>query len=166
MKHITESAPMTTEKRPDCPEALAACVMRCLEKEPESRWPTADALRRALESRSAAPYRPRRSMPSRPGTALRRMPEDLPPLPPAARNRELSRRSQRRDLAPRGQGGEPDVVRRTRHAFVTWESVFSGGDVLGLVNIRSLYCVGVGCAIWGAFGVLPRFWKLWEAGYS
>src|SRR5438094_1968229 len=82
MKHITEPAPMITEKRPDCPEDLAACVMRCLETEPESRWPTADALRRALESRSAAPYRPRRSMPSRPGTALRRMPEDLPPLPP------------------------------------------------------------------------------------
>src|SRR3989475_13291233 len=104
MKHIPEPAPMITEKRPDCPEDLAACVMRCLEKEPESRWPTADALRRALESRSAAPYRPRRSIPTRPGTIARRGPDDLPPLPPAARSRQLSRRAQRRDLAARGQG--------------------------------------------------------------
>src|SRR5213596_3680670 len=61
MKHIAEPAPMIMEKRADCPEDLAACVMRCLEKEPESRWPTADALRRALESRTAPAYRPRRT---------------------------------------------------------------------------------------------------------
>src|SRR6266567_1314243 len=39
MKQITEDAPHITERRPDCPEELAACVMRCLEKEPERRWP-------------------------------------------------------------------------------------------------------------------------------
>jgi serine/threonine protein kinase len=57
MKHITEQVPLITERRPECPDDLAACVMRCLEKEPEARWPTADALRRALESRSAPAYR-------------------------------------------------------------------------------------------------------------
>src|SRR6266702_2059776 len=56
MKHITERAPAITDKRPDIPDDLAACVMRCLEKDPDARWPTADALRRALESRSAPPY--------------------------------------------------------------------------------------------------------------
>src|SRR2546428_7792425 len=60
MKHITEQAPLITDKRPDCPEDLAACVMRSLEKEPEARWPTADALRRALESRATPAYQPRR----------------------------------------------------------------------------------------------------------
>jgi len=59
MKQITEAAPMVTDRRPDCPEDLAACVMRCLEKEPEARWPTAEALRRALESRSAQMWHPR-----------------------------------------------------------------------------------------------------------
>src|SRR5437870_9737531 len=54
MKHITEPAPMITEKRPDCPEDLAACVMGCLEQEPESRWPSADPVRRGLESGGAA----------------------------------------------------------------------------------------------------------------
>src|SRR5438552_1340771 len=47
MKHITERAPLVTEKCVDCPDDLAACVMRSLEKDPDDRWPTADALRRA-----------------------------------------------------------------------------------------------------------------------
>src|SRR5437867_6608081 len=47
MKHITERAPLITDRRPEVPEDLAACVMRSLEKDPEDRWPTADALRRA-----------------------------------------------------------------------------------------------------------------------
>src|SRR5881296_631097 len=60
LKQITEPAPNLQDKSPTCPDDLAACVMRSLEKEPEARWPTADALRRALESRSAPPYRPSR----------------------------------------------------------------------------------------------------------
>jgi serine/threonine-protein kinase len=54
MKQITEPAPDLRIKRPDTPEDLAQAVGRCLEKDPESRWATADALRRALESRSTA----------------------------------------------------------------------------------------------------------------
>src|SRR5947199_4445686 len=65
MKQITERAPLVTDKRPDVPEDLAACVMRSLEKEPEDRWPTADAPRRALEARSATMDQPRRSGPAR-----------------------------------------------------------------------------------------------------
>src|SRR5881392_1775981 len=60
LKQITEQAPNLQDKSPTCPNDLSACVMRSLEKEPEARWPTADALRRALESRSAPPYRPSR----------------------------------------------------------------------------------------------------------
>jgi len=52
MKQITEPAPDLRIKRPDTPEDLALAVARCLEKDPESRWATADALRRALESRT------------------------------------------------------------------------------------------------------------------
>jgi hypothetical protein len=52
MKQITEPAPDLRIKRPDTPEDLALAVGRCLEKDPESRWATADALRRALESRT------------------------------------------------------------------------------------------------------------------
>src|SRR5438093_422055 len=165
MKHIAEPAPMIMEKRADCPEDLAACVMRCLEKEPESRWPTADALRRALESRSAPPYRPHRTAPARSSAAARWAPEP-PALPSTARSREAARRSQRREVAARAQGGAPEIVRRTRHAFVTWASVFSAVAVLDVVNAGRLSWAVIGVPIWGPFGVLPRFWQLWEAGSS
>src|SRR5438046_7465163 len=165
MKHIAEPAPMIMEKRPDCPEDLAACVMRCLEKEPESRWPTADGLRRALESRSAAPYRPRRTAATRTGAAGR-WAAAAPAAPPGPGSREAARRSQRREVAPRPPGGEAEIVRRTRHAFVTWASVFSGVAVLDVANAGHLSWAVIGVAVWGAFGVLPRFWTLWEAGYS
>ncbi len=58
MKHITEPAPLLHEKFPDVSEDLSLAVARCLEKDPENRWPSADALRRALESRSVSGYRP------------------------------------------------------------------------------------------------------------
>jgi serine/threonine-protein kinase len=58
MKQITESAPDLRRKRPDIPEDLALAVARCLEKDPQNRWPTADALRRALESRTVVGYEP------------------------------------------------------------------------------------------------------------
>ncbi len=58
MKQITEPAPDLRAKRPDIPEDLALAVARCLEKDPENRWPTADALRRSLESRVVTGYQP------------------------------------------------------------------------------------------------------------
>src|SRR5881397_981391 len=69
MKHITEQAPRVVAKRPDCPPDLESCVMRCLEKDPEDRWPTADALRRSLEARTATAYQPRRPRRPAPATA-------------------------------------------------------------------------------------------------
>jgi len=58
MKQITEPAPDLRLQRRDVPEDLALAVSRCLEKDPENRWPTADALRRALEARSVTGYEP------------------------------------------------------------------------------------------------------------
>src|SRR3989441_6624318 len=81
MKHITERAPLVTDKCRECPEDLAACVMRSLEKDPEDRWPTADALRRALEARSATMYRARRPA-GRPAPRGPRAPAPPPPSPP------------------------------------------------------------------------------------
>ena len=57
MKQITEPAPDLRIKRPDTPEDLALAVGRCLEKDPESRWATADSLRRALENRTTVGLR-------------------------------------------------------------------------------------------------------------
>src|SRR6266513_1636103 len=81
MKQITERAPLITDRRPEVPEDLAACVMRSLEKDPEDRWPTADALRRALEARSATMHKPRRSSGPSPSRGVRAPP--LPAQPPS-----------------------------------------------------------------------------------
>src|SRR5947199_2122780 len=40
--HFNEPARPVTELRPDCPPNLAAAVMRMLEKDPASRWPSMD----------------------------------------------------------------------------------------------------------------------------
>jgi serine/threonine protein kinase len=50
MKQISESPVAVDRKRPETPTELSQTVMRCLEKDPQDRWPTADALRRALET--------------------------------------------------------------------------------------------------------------------
>ncbi len=58
MKQITEPAPLVTGARRDVPEDLAMTIARCLEKDPQNRWPTADSLRRALENRTVTDYQP------------------------------------------------------------------------------------------------------------
>lgn len=58
MKHITEPAALLHEKFGDIPEDLSLAVARCLEKDPTNRWPSADGLRRSLESRNVSGYRP------------------------------------------------------------------------------------------------------------
>ncbi|HTS88545.1 MAG TPA: protein kinase [Gemmatimonadales bacterium] len=125
MKQITEMPPSLEQRRPDCPEDLLLAVMRCLEKDPENRWPSADALRRALESRVVTGYRPTGQTkrgagprPSRPLDAPRRnsgrgagLGESAAP-PPAARSlagddwrdrldRHMERASQRMERANR-----------------------------------------------------------------
>src|SRR5436309_259461 len=83
MKHITERAPLVTALCPECPEDLAACVARCLEKDPDDRWPTADALRRALESRSATVQASRHAGPAAVDAVEARLSARSPDLPPA-----------------------------------------------------------------------------------
>ncbi len=160
MKQITERAPFVTDKRPDCPEDLAAAVMRCLEKDPEDRWSTADVLRRALEARSATPHRPR-SAAAAPARALR--PTVLPPAP---RRPEPRGRPPRREPAPATAGGEPAIVRDARANFVRWASV--SGPLL-LIDIAtgnhvpswSIFVAGI-----MALRLVPRYIRLWQAGYS
>ncbi|MDX2194046.1 MAG: protein kinase [Gemmatimonadales bacterium] len=103
MKHITEAAPDVRDLRPDVPEDLALAVARCLEKDPANRWPTADALRRALETRSVGTYRPT-------GTSFRAQQRQASPRPGTgtARPRVTSERpglSPRGGVSPRGSAG-------------------------------------------------------------
>jgi serine/threonine-protein kinase len=57
-KHLTAPVPLLRDLVSACPAALAATLERCLAKDPADRWPTADAVRQALEgrvSRSSTP---------------------------------------------------------------------------------------------------------------
>jgi tRNA A-37 threonylcarbamoyl transferase component Bud32 len=164
MKHITERAPLVTDKCRECPEDLAACVMRSLEKDPEDRWPTADALRRALEARSATMYRSRRTS----GGPAPRAPRA--PAPPALVPRSpdvVGRRPIRRprELPQLVPGGEPDIVRKMRSSFVSWASVAGGCLLFDAATGWHGWSLFVAVP-WGAFGLLPLYMKLWSAGYS
>ena len=58
MKQITEPAPDLRTQAAATPGRPRPRGCRCLEKDPQNRWPTADALRRALESRTRSRLRP------------------------------------------------------------------------------------------------------------
>jgi serine/threonine protein kinase len=104
MKQITEPAPDIRKLRPDTPEDLALAVARCLEKDPENRWPTADALRRALESRTVTGYEPTgaRRVPGRQGRVSGGRPEGSYATAP-----ESIVRSQRSPDIGAGPAGRP-----------------------------------------------------------
>ncbi|HYT70919.1 MAG TPA: serine/threonine-protein kinase [Gemmatimonadales bacterium] len=175
MKHITEQAPLITDRRPDIPDDLAACVMRSLEKDPEDRWPTADALRRALESRSATLDRSRRppawQAPRGQGERERggRGAPRLPPLPafPLPRGPVLRGRPSRRprDASQLAPAGEPEIVRKARTSIVSWASVAGGCLLFDAATGWHGWSLWVAVP-WGAFGILPLYMKLWSAGYS
>jgi eukaryotic-like serine/threonine-protein kinase len=190
MKQITEPAPDLRGRRPDVPEDLALAVSRCLEKDPENRWPSADALRRALESRVVSGYRPtgttfKGQRPSaspsprpltgnRPGVGApapgRRefggrpglSPRPLPGRGDALRRRDARERGDK-DLVP--DTGEPRIVQKVRGQFASWAAV-------------SLGCLGINIATgisdpWFLFpmfgmgiGVFRNYAHLWQAGYS
>src|SRR5438128_11986281 len=172
LKQITEQAPNLQDKTPTCPDDLASCVMRSLEKEPEARWPTADALRRALESRSAPPYRPSRRTSG--GAAARgetRLGGGLPPArlsgggrpPERRRTMRPVKRDPKSDLTP---SGESKMVAKFRDSFVSWASVCGGLMFIDLILGNGLGWSLFPTAIWGGFGLLPQYMKLWQNGYS
>jgi serine/threonine-protein kinase len=193
MKQITEPAPDIRGRRPDVPEDLALAVSRCLEKDPENRWPSADALRRSLDSRSVTGYRPTGTsfkgqrleaspearplaggrsrastgVPSRRGSDTR---PGLPPRPvPAPRGEGALRRRDYRGRGPKDlpvpDTGEPRIVQKVRGQFASWAAV-------------SLGCLGINVATgihdpWFLFpmfgmgiGLLRNYAHLWQAGYS
>jgi tRNA A-37 threonylcarbamoyl transferase component Bud32 len=190
MKQITEPAPDLRRKRPDIPEDLALAVARCLEKDPSNRWPTADALRRALETRNVNGYQPTGlgwragerplggpgartgASPRTSGDRSRRLARGPGgrPLPEVRGARDLDR-AQRRD-ARRGRSGEqipdtgePKIIQKVRGQFASWAAVSAG-------------CMGINVATgidhpWFLFpmfgmgiGLLRNYATLWQAGYS
>ena len=111
MKQITEPAPILHETLDGVPEDLSLAIARCLEKDPENRWPTADALRRSLESRTVTGYRPTvavpRAAPRKSTTGTRPRPTSPAERgrPPASPGFPMAPRSPRPAVGGRGYGG-------------------------------------------------------------
>ena len=171
MKQITEPPPDIKLLRPELPDELAATIMRCLEKDPEARWPTSDSLRRALESRKSVPYRP---------GALRSRPRPRPGSQGGALDRARERgdrplvrhadRPRGRDPAPRDAPGpaksqESSIVRSFRSDFASWVSVCGGLMLLNVATGITTPWFLFPTAIWG-FSIGSKFRRLWLAGYS
>jgi len=171
-------------------------VMRCLEKDPEDRWPTADALRRALETGT---YTPPQARPtgrrSTPAASARDLPSAREP-DPAARwlqerrsrqserldrvrdkierrldkaDRKLERRAEEeREIARRAaQTGEPLMVVQLRHRLARYLSI---NGMLMLVNLT--FAGGLHNpwfiipAVAMGWGLARDYSHLWTAGYS
>ncbi len=191
MKHVTEPAPDVKMMRPEVPEDLAATINRCLEKDPSSRWPTADSLRRALESHKSVPYRPGGSAPHRAarsrGVPANRGLERARARSEAALDRGWSRRDAALDRAWErrerraarregefgeqgvrqypGSGAEPPMVREFRIKLGKYAAACGG---LLLLNVAT----GIGdpwSLVFVAFAgwvVGSKYARLWHAGYS
>jgi serine/threonine-protein kinase len=192
MKQITEPAPDLRTHRRDVPEDLALAVSRCLEKDPENRWPTADSLRRALESRTVTGYEPtglgwrasrpassqRSTVNSRPSTADRRpLPERRPsnlqrpaarvPRPPRQFDDwEYRRRPRKRDdELPVPDTGEPRIIQRVRGQFARWAAISLG--TFGINIATGLDTPWFLFPTFGmAIGLFRDYARLWQAGYS
>jgi len=189
MKQITEPAPDIRGRRPDVPDDLALAVSRCLEKDPENRWPSADALRRGLESRSVGGYRPTgttfkgqrvETAGSRPLAGGRMRPAGTArdaELRPALGQRPVpgprgDRSPGRRDYRDRGGSdmqvpdtGEPRIVQKVRGQFASWAAVS-----LGCLGINIATGIGDPWFLFPMFGmgigVMRNYAQLWQAGYS
>ncbi|HXY70857.1 MAG TPA: serine/threonine-protein kinase [Gemmatimonadales bacterium] len=196
MKQIGTPAVPVERLRPDMPGELAQTVMRCLEKDPEDRWPTADALRRALETGT---YTPPQARPtgrrSTPAASARDLPSAREP-DPAARwlqerrsrqserldrvrdkierrldkaDRKLERRAEEeREIARRAaQTGEPLMVVQLRHRLARYLSI---NGMLMLVNLT--FAGGLHNpwfiipAVAMGWGLARDYSHLWTAGYS
>jgi serine/threonine-protein kinase len=178
MKQITEPPADILKSRPECPEELAATIMRCLEKDPESRWPTADALRRALETRTSVPYRPSSAgrrpgqpqaakPPARdPGRQWREWMDDGSKYPSHRRDRRDRLAARQRAQPARGSDeSEPAIVRKFRGQFASYVSVNGSLLLLNIVTgLESPWFLFPAIG-WG-IGLASHYGKLWSAGYS
>src|SRR5206468_5706854 len=83
------------------------------------------------------------------------------------RRRRTSRPSPKRDpksdLTP---SGEPRMVAKFRDSFVSWASVCGGLMFIDMIMGGGLSWSLFPTAVWGGFGLLPQFMKLWQNGYS
>lgn len=179
MKQITEPAPVLHESRRDIPEDLSLTVARCLEKDPEGRWPSADALRRALETRSTGGWRPTgQSAPSpaapRTGATARTASTDRPATAPRPAGRGLVAPARRRPPVAERGGTEPRWVRNDRGEWVRSSDIKESGllrdtgEPVIVQKVRARFArwaaVSLGCFALNIATGLDSPWFLFPAG--
>ena len=188
MKQISTPATPVDRLRPETPREFALTVMRCLEKDPEDRWASADALRRALETgtysapapkpsgrATAPPVRQRDYLGAQLGEGIRRKAverADRLASKTARRAEKLDRLDRRQreeeEVVRRAEAaGEPAMVARFRHRVARYASIIGP---LMLVNV--LWAGGISHpwflfpAVFMGFGLARDYSRLWTAGYS
>ena len=192
LKQVSEPVPDVVTLREDCPDELAFTVMRCLDKEPENRWPTADALRRALESKTSKPYRPRPPLSKRSSRPSRerdrefwewfaddkkeasRSPRERRPRPGRALA-ERSRRPRERQALKhksakvpekgKAKAAEPSIVRKFRSNFASYVAVNGGLLLMNVVTGLDSPWFLFPAIGWG-IGLASQYGRLWTTGYS
>ncbi len=186
MKQISTPATPVDRLRPETPRELALTVMRCLEKDPEDRWPSADALRRALETGaySAPAPRPAARAPApdardrlgaRLGEEVRRKALERVDRIGSRAARRAERLESRLDRKAREDAevvrraeaaGEPVMVARLRHRAATYASI---NGMLLLLNVvtNGLHTPWFLLpAVFMGFGLARDYARVWTAGYS
>jgi serine/threonine-protein kinase len=188
MKQISTPATPVDRLRPETPRELALTVMRCLEKDPGDRWPSADALRRALETGTYSAPPPRSSVrapvPARdprdtPGARLgeevrRKALERVDRISARAARRaerlesKLDRKSREdAEVVRRAEAtGEPVMVARLRHRAATYASINGMLLLLNMVTSGPAHPWFLFVAIPMGFGLARDYARVWTAGYS
>jgi serine/threonine-protein kinase len=188
MKQITEPAPLLHETDPHVPEDLSLAIARCLEKDPENRWPTADSLRRALENRTVVGYTPtHRTMAARSRRGIEPPPRRVnnrstaPTRAPLPAKRPVAglekkpgsewRKNERGEWvrvdpgSPVPDTGEPAIVQKVRGQFARWSATTLGLFLLNIATgIDSPWFLFPAAGM--AIGLLRNYSRLWQAGYS
>ncbi|MGI8766967.1 MAG: protein kinase domain-containing protein [Gemmatimonadaceae bacterium] len=165
VKHLTER-PRPLTDRCAAPADLDAVVMRCLEKDPADRFPSAAAMVDALDGR--APVAAPRSAGGRPEAPVQygaqyqaQNPAPYPaqyPMRPAP------------DVRPSYSPANPTErvrweapqVRKYRKGLVTWLAFSAAFIPLGIIGDHAFFFAD---AMWG-IGIASGYAKLWNKGYD
>jgi serine/threonine-protein kinase len=172
MKHLSEVPAPVDQLRSDVPQDLSATIMTLLEKEPERRFPSANALLMVLEGEAAAPMRPPASAPG---------PRNTAPAGYAMPQPSYFQSQSRAPLAPYNTGEPPaspdgtyeptheeyarwnaEPVQRFRRRFAYYAAV---NLVIVIFSIFTGLDLIVVTAIWSIF-MAAFYGKLWSAGYD
>ncbi|MGI9090363.1 MAG: serine/threonine-protein kinase [Gemmatimonadaceae bacterium] len=154
VKHLTER-PRPIGERSAAPADLSAIVMRCLEKDPADRFPSAAAMVDALDGKV------QHAAPGRSAATAAQYPAQYSGQQPA-RTAPGARTSYSPANATERVRWEAPQVRKYRKGMVTWLAFSAAFIPLGMVGDHVFFFID---AMWG-IGIASGYAKLWNKGYD